>query len=183
MPRGIYPRNQSGWHTSDATKKKLSEALKGNTHGFQKGKKAKNWNGFKKGIIPWNKGIKTGHTPWNKGLSGYKNYYPKNRKTHICSEESKQKLRLIQIGKSRPQTSNEKHGNWKGDNCSYRSLHSWVTRWKGKPIKCEHCGKLKTTPKSIHWANISGEYKRELTDWISLCVKCHKHYDGYGVEN
>jgi len=26
----------------------------------------------------------------------------------------------------------------------------------------------------IHWHNISGEYKRDVSDWIRLCAKCHK---------
>jgi len=100
-----------------------------------------------------------------------------------CSKEKAEKIRLSQLGKLRPQTSGEKHYLWKGNNCNYRSLHKWVERHLGKPIKCEHCGKEKTTPKSIQWANKSHLYLRELTDWISLCVKCHKHYDGYGIEN
>ena len=43
--------------------------------------------------------------------------------------------------------------------------------------QCEHCGKKKTTPKSIHWANKSGKYLRKLSDLIALCVKCHSEYD------
>lgn len=66
---------------------------------------------------------------------------------------------------------------YKGERVGYRGLHRWVVSRLGKAAKCEHCGKQKTTPKSIHWANISKKYKRELTDWIPLCPKCHKKYD------
>ncbi len=31
--------------------------------------------------------------------------------------------------------------------------------------------------KMIHWANISHKYKRDLDDWIEMCVPCHKAYD------
>ena len=71
----------------------------------------------------------------------------------------------------------ENHFNWKGNKVSYRALHRWVHHWLGEPKKCEFCGRIKDTPKSIHWANKSGRYLRDLTDWISLCVQCHKEYD------
>lgn len=70
-----------------------------------------------------------------------------------------------------------KHHNWLGPAVGYRGLHIWVQNQLGKAKKCEDCGKEKTTPKSIHWANKSHQYLRELTDWISLCAKCHKQYD------
>lgn len=65
--------------------------------------------------------------------------------------------------------------NWKGNKATYSSLHDWVERHLGKPSKCEHCG---TTEKRMyHWANKSHKYKRILSDWIRLCVPCHKRYD------
>lgn len=71
----------------------------------------------------------------------------------------------------------EKSPNWKGDKVSYTGLHQWVKRHLGSPKQCEFCGKLKTTSKSIQWANKSHKYLRKLTDWISLCASCHKKYD------
>lgn len=65
--------------------------------------------------------------------------------------------------------------NWKGNDIKYNGLHAWVRQHLGKPSKCEHC---ETTEKHMyHWANISGGYKRDLTDWVRLCVSCHKKYD------
>lgn len=29
----------------------------------------------------------------------------------------------------------------------------------------------------MHWANISGKYLRDITDWVRLCVSCHKYFD------
>ncbi len=65
--------------------------------------------------------------------------------------------------------------NWKGDLVGKTALHNWVERNLGKPNKCEHC--KSTDRKKYEWANKSQEYKRELTDWIRLCSKCHSKYD------
>lgn len=67
--------------------------------------------------------------------------------------------------------------NFKGENVGYDALHDWVNRHRGKAVRCEHCDKEKTTPKSIQWANKSHKYKRDLDDWISLCTPCHRKYD------
>jgi len=74
---------------------------------------------------------------------------------------------------------NEKHFNWKGENVSYRGLHYWINRKLGKPCECEFCHRNNLKGREIHWANKSGNYLRELTDWIRLCVKCHKFFDKY----
>lgn len=71
----------------------------------------------------------------------------------------------------------ENSPNWKGKNIKYRSLHHWVQDNLGIPKKCEHCGKEWDKPKSIQWANKSHKYLKNLTDWISLCVPCHRKYD------
>ena len=65
--------------------------------------------------------------------------------------------------------------NWKGDNVGIEALHNWVTRHKGKPNKCEHCGC--SDERKYEWSNISQLYKRELSDWQRLCVPCHSKYD------
>lgn len=64
---------------------------------------------------------------------------------------------------------------WKGDKVKKQALHDWVIRHLGKPKKCEHCGSTKA--KKYEWANKSQDYKRELSDWIRLCTKCHYAYD------
>lgn len=71
----------------------------------------------------------------------------------------------------------DKHPNWKGDKVGYTGLHMWVYSQLGKPGDCENCGKTGLSGKQIHWANASHEYKRELTDWLRLCAKCHMAYD------
>jgi hypothetical protein len=62
-------------------------------------------------------------------------------------------------------------------NKGYRSLHSWVARWKGKPNACEKCGKTGLKGQIIGWANIDHKYRRVLDDYIRLCAKCHGEYD------
>lgn len=71
----------------------------------------------------------------------------------------------------------DKHFNWKGDNIGYAGVHKWIQRTLGKPNLCSICGI--TNSKKYEWANISGEYKRDITDWKRLCVSCHRLYDDH----
>lgn len=63
---------------------------------------------------------------------------------------------------------------WKGDSVGYTALHSWVKRRYKKTPFCMDC-KLKP-PYDL--ANISQEYKRDLSDWEWLCRSCHMKKDG-----
>jgi len=84
-------------------------------------------------------------------------------------------------GKRRPDISGENNRVWVGNKVSYRALHSWVARWLGKPQRCTVCGKEQSkTGKAVHWANRTGNYLRDLSDWISLCAKCHRAHDKDG---
>lgn len=76
---------------------------------------------------------------------------------------------------------------WKGDKVGYYALHDWVERNLGKPKKCSNSfcyyprlnrkNKLILFPTKYEWANVSGDYKRNLSDWVRLCTSCHRHYD------
>lgn len=68
----------------------------------------------------------------------------------------------------------EKNPMWKGDKVRYGSLHDWVKWWVKKPNKCDECKMVKR----LDLANISQEYKRDLSDWEWLCRKCHMSKDG-----
>jgi len=68
----------------------------------------------------------------------------------------------------------DKNYNWKGDNVGYSALHKWVYKNLGKAKMCVDCN----TEKNVEWANISGEYKRDICDWEQLCRKCHMIKDG-----
>lgn len=77
--------------------------------------------------------------------------------------------------KNRKLPSGARHHFWKGDNVGNNALHSWVKRKLGSPAKCEFCNT--TESKRFEWANKSGNYKRDLSDWLRLCKKCHIKYD------
>jgi hypothetical protein len=53
---------------------------------------------------------------------------------------------------------------WKGDRVSYSVLHHWVVRHRGKADHCAFDPSHK--PKYYDWANKSGQYLRDLDDWI-----------------
>lgn len=72
------------------------------------------------------------------------------------------------------ENANSKNGMWKGNKVGYNALHAWVKRNLIKPQTCRDCNQ----PKSLDLANISGEYKRDLSDWEWLCRKCHMIKDG-----
>ena len=65
-----------------------------------------------------------------------------------------------------------------GASTEYRLLHYWVEKQLGKPLRCDECGA--TEKRRYHWANVSGEYKRELSDWRRLCVPCHARESNWG---
>ena len=98
------------------------------------------------------------------------------------SKKTKEKIRQKQKGRHySPETEFKKKDiciyDKVGGKYKYRRLHIWVEKKLGKPTKCENCGKDGLTGRKIHWANISGEYKKDVNDWIRLCVRCHFYKD------
>mgnify|MGYP001591638105 CR=1 FL=1 len=71
----------------------------------------------------------------------------------------------------------QRPSNFKGDKARYETKHQWVYYHYGKATKCENERCLFKSPKIYHWANISGDYKRDIKDWIQLCPSCHKKMD------
>jgi hypothetical protein len=71
------------------------------------------------------------------------------------------------------------HPGWKGEKVSYSGLHAWVATHKTKTGVCEDCGQYVGTngPRGTQWANISGDYRRDLDDFRELCVLCHRRFD------
>lgn len=108
------------------------------------------------------------HNPMNSLKSRLKIGLANKGKTHKVSEEAKRKIGLANTG-----LNNKK---WQ-INPTYSVIHDWVKYHLGKPGKCKNCKKDNLKGIWIHWANKSGEYKRDLTDWIRLCAQCHKDYD------
>lgn len=92
------------------------------------------------------------------------------------SAETIQKMRQSQ----KKRVLEGRHNLWKGNQVGYRALHAWLERVLGKANHCEECG-LDKIPEGkkryFQWANISGRYKRNLVDWLQLCIKCHLEFD------
>lgn len=144
-----------------------------------------------KGFKPWNAGIakkrlcktcnkEITHGTWRRvycsqecKLNGYWGRINKGlNKGRKMSEEVKQK---ISEGIKRLNRLDDKNTNWKGNKVGYQGLHIWIRRKLGKASKCNFC---RSTRKRIyHWANISGEYKRDSNDFMELCPECHVAYD------
>lgn len=109
------------------------------------------------------------------------------------SSETKSKISFAKKGMSNghkgmeiPNLQGEKHFAWKGRFVGYSSLHSWIRRVLGKAKQCEECG-LDKIPfgkkRFFQWANISHLYKRDVSDWKELCIKCHMAFDRHGNLN
>ena len=104
-------------------------------------------------------------------------------KRRFCSSRCRAKtLPSNRKGKGGLKYSGENHPGWKGDKVGYFALHDWVIRKLGQPDTCRQCGRSGLAGHKIQWSNISGKYKRDLTDWIRLCTKCHVHIDGIGFK-
>lgn len=111
--------------------------------------------------------------------SGF-NFMP--HKGYKQTEEHKKKLSNLNRGKTlseehKQKICGENNGNWIGNNIGYDGLHKWVVRWLGNPDTCEHCKESGFLGRKIQWANKSHEYKRDISDWLRLCVRCHQKYD------
>jgi hypothetical protein len=57
----------------------------------------------------------------------------------------------------------------------YSNIHKWMYRHYGRAHKCENCHAEKA--KRYEWANLSGEYKKDRSDWKQLCKQCHVNMD------
>jgi len=122
---------------------------------------------------------------------GYK-YFPytktwkaKQRKSHLGYKPSEETL----LKKSEAQRG-EKGSNWKGDEVGYHGIHVWLHKNFGKANKCENekcfyprmgSKKFLRKPYRYEWALLKGkEYKRIRSNFIQLCIACHRKYDSTG---
>lgn len=56
----------------------------------------------------------------------------------------------------------------------YRGVHKFMRRRVQMPDLCSNCRTI--PPRDL--ANISGEYKQVVNDWVWLCRRCHQVKDG-----
>lgn len=152
-------------------REKISQSLKGR----------KVWNTGTKGLVKANSGtFKKGNIPANKN----KHYQLPHTWGKVISKEAIEKAKATKI-KNRANHKYpkfENHWNWKGDSVGYRAVHRWLVNVYGRSDTCEQCGNkpglTKVGKPKIHWANKSGEYLRDRSDWLQLCISCHWKYDG-----
>jgi hypothetical protein len=112
-----------------------------------------NRRGFKKGLVPWNKGVE-----W--------------------SPQHKERLSKIHLAKpNRYWEGKERRDLWAGKTIGYSALHKWLYKTLGQPSTCEHCGKTGLSGVKINWANKYHTYQKNAEDWMRLCVGCHRRYD------
>lgn len=122
-------------------------------HPFYKGGE-KGW--FKKGFTPWSK--------LHKGI-------------HLSPKSEWKKGHIPWIkGKEMPKGEVAYH--WLGDKVGYGGVHQWLYKKYGKAKECEKCHSVG----DIEWANISKKYKRDISDWMQLCISCHRKYDHVGTK-
>jgi len=92
------------------------------------------------------------------------------------SAETRRRIAEAVRGKHR---TGARHHKWKGDAVGYRGLHDWVARHKKKTGVCTSCGEEVGTARKTgtEWANVSGSYRRDLDDFVELCIPCHRARD------
>ena len=120
--------------------------------------------------------FKKGHVSWNKGLLGImKANIGSFKKGEHKSKETEFKKGSFPWNKNKEflEIRGERHANWKGNGVGYQALHSWVKKRLTKPTNCVNCREVK----KLNLANKSGNYKRDLSDWLWLCDKCHHKRD------
>lgn len=117
---------------------------------------------FRKGGVPHNAGV-----------------YPKKKICAVCGGEF-----LLTVLESRTKKTCSKKCRYEllskrfsKEELTYSGLHQWISRTLGKPDTCDFCGKTGLTGKHIQWANKSGKYQKDISDWIRLCVPCHHKLD------
>lgn len=114
----------------------------------------------RKGERPWNAGVRTGPNPEQAARMRGRRISP--------DTEFKPGHPSWTVGRSE-----DRHPRWKGDSVGYVGIHTWIVRQRGKATVCEACG----SQQNVDWSNVSGEYRRDLSDWQMLCRKCHSRYD------
>lgn len=71
----------------------------------------------------------------------------------------------------------EKNTSWKGNDVTYAALHYRVVSLRGRPKKCEVCGK-DDKDAMYDWACV-GDYKI-IDDYVRMCRSCHWKHDKTG---
>lgn len=99
------------------------------------------------------------------------------------TDEHKKKISKALKGIKSPWTAKRNKENARSNKWSdipfneYLSAHNWVRRKYGRPKICEHCKRIRPKGELFDWANVSHTYKKDRSDWLQLCRKCHYKFD------
>ena len=149
-------------------KRILSEEHRKNLSKSCKGKKA--WNkGLTKETNKSVMKISKTLTGRKKGFIEKRNFL-KAHKNRIFTTEMRRIIGNAKLG--------DKNHMWKGDKVGYFALHVWINRHKTKSNYCEFCSREGYT----ELGNVSGEYKRDVNDFMWVCKDCNRNMNS-GVIN
>lgn len=112
------------------------------------------------------------------------NFYGKKHSLETKEMISENNARFW-LGTKRPgvMKKGEESKFWVGENATYDTKHLWIRKVRCRAYECENCGitredkQTKDGRNYIHWANVSGKYLRDISDYIALCYKCHGWFD------
>lgn len=94
------------------------------------------------------------------------------------TEERKLNLRL-----NHANVSGENNPKWLGNKVGKIGIHLWLRKNFIKKLICEFCGKKEKSGRKIEWAKLKNKkYERKRENFIELCCKCHRNYDGNGFK-
>ena len=114
--------------------------------------------------------------------SVYPSWATKKYCSKKCKDDSVRGKTNTLKGRKFPERRSENSPVWKGEKATYSAVHHWMYSHFGKPMKCEECFLIVKNTRKIQWANISGKYIRDRSDWKRLCTRCHRKFDGYGLK-
>lgn len=127
---------------------------------------------FIKGYNPESTPFFKGMTPWNKGkITTPKSICPVCKKEFIAYKNNL--IRKMFCSRKCSKTG-QYNPIWAGEKVGYAGVHAWIKKHFPKPVVCSDC--RINPPHDL--ANISQQYKRDVSDWEWLCRKCHMTKDG-----
>lgn len=111
-------------------------------------------------------------------------------KGKIHSPETRARMGEARLGKSLSQNhparrKGDQNPGWVGDSIGKSGVHGWLRKVRKHTGRCEYCRRkpglrtdiLDKVYPGTEFANISGEYRRDIDDYAELCRKCHKAFD------
>lgn len=113
---------------------------------------------FKKGQIPWNKGI--------------------HIKGHKHTKETKEKISKSKLELYKDKTKHPSYQFGISYSKQYTFIHTWLRNNFGKANKCESVNCINKKAKKFDYAKLHNkEYLPLRVNFIQLCRSCHMKYD------